>query len=777
METLKLSVHQLVDFLLRKGSIDNRVFNRASMSEGSRLHRLYQSNQDADFLSEYPLKHEYYVDGVLIELNGFADGIRQNKFGEYCVEEIKTTVEELQVFKEENIAWHLGQAKCYALMFAQERKLERISIKIIYIRQGKEKERLVDLYNFSTTELEQDVITYLEDYLDFYSIIFRYNEKKMESINNLAFPFGKYRKGQRELSKYVYALASNGGRMFIEAPTGIGKTMSTLFPCIKALSLNDKGKIFYLTAKTSGKEAAYNAVNILKEKGLIINDIVITAKEKICPNGQKTCNPDECPFAKDYYTKLQAILRFALTNYSTFDYDLVNQIAFDNMICPFELQLDLSLFCDIIICDYNYLFDPISYMKRYFDEDSSHYMALIDEAHNLVDRSQNMYSASLSYNTFLKMKKSLRKVKSVKLKRRITSLNRMFEEINLTYEDDETIIEKLSDEYIDYLIDFNETYLAVNKDDHHLITKETTNFFLDVNRFLKIGELVNEKYLTYIRKNNEDITINYFCLDTSKFLHSLTNRIKLALFFSATFSPMDYYVNMLGGESGDACLSLPSPFPRENFEVLVAPKVSIKYKHRDESYESVRKYIKTFVSSKIGNYFIYSPSYEYMHKLLAGFEIEDVDTYQQSKEMSDKEKQTFLLNFTSSPTKTTLGFLVIGGSFGEGIDLVSDRLIGVVVIGIGLPRINFESNQVAEYFKNQDMAGYDYAYTNPGINKVMQAVGRVIRSEEDKGAALLIDERYLNRNYLDLYRAEWKNYKVVFNEEDIQEALKNFYNK
>ena len=777
MESIKLSVHQLVDFLLRTGDIDNRIFNRASMTEGTRLHKAYQSFQSIDFLSEYPLKHEYYVDGVMVELHGFADGISKNSFGQFTVEEIKTTVEDLESFKSKNLDWHLGQAKCYAFMFAQERNLDSISIKLLYIRQGKERERLVIVNTYTINELEQDVMSYLEDFLDFYNIIFRYKEKSLESIEGLTFPFPKYRNGQKEMMKKVYELASNSGRMFVEAPTGIGKTMSSLFPFIKYLEQDDKSKIFYLTAKTSGKESAYNAIEILKEKGLVVNDIVITAKEKICPNTQKTCNPDECPFAREYYSKIQSVLRYSLTNYSTFNYDRIVEIAHENMICPFEFQLDLSLFCDVVICDYNYLYDPISYMKRYFDEDSSHFLVLVDEAHNLISRSQDMYSSSITYSGFLKMRASMRKVKSLALKRRFTSINKMFEEIIDKYEDGDTVVENLPDEYIVSLANFIDTYTNINKEEHELISKETTDYYLEVNRFLRIGELRNEKYLTYIHKQDNDISIHWFCLDASEFLHAISNRVKASLYFSATLSPMNYYVDTLGGEDLDKQISLPSPFPIENFEVLVAPKVSIKYKNREQSYESVREYIKAFIKDKVGNYFIYSPSYEYMNRLLEGFEIKGVDFYQQSKDMSDKEKELFLRNFTFAPSKTALGFLVIGGAFGEGIDLVADRLIGVVVIGIGLPRINFESNQISEYFKSQELPGYDYAYTNPGMNKVMQAVGRVIRSEEDKGAALLIDERYLTRNYRDLYRAEWKNYKVVLNAKDISDALNNFYKK
>ena len=777
---IKLSVHQLVDFLLRKGDIDNRVFNSSSMAEGSRMHKEFQNEQkpDSGYEAEYYLSHLFHIDGVDVFLQGYADGIFPNRYGEYTIEEIKTTVEELKIYRDENIAWHLGQVKCYAFMFAFEKNLPSISIRLHYIRQGKNREHLTETYTYLTSELEQEVTTYLEDYLDFYNIIFRLNEEKIQSISKLEFPFSSYRDGQRDLAKYAYSLAKKGGRLFVEAPTGIGKTMSTLFPFIKTLQDDEQSKIFYLTAKTSGKESAAKAMNLLKDSGLIINHIIITAKEKICPNSQRTCNPDECPFAKGYYSKLQGVLRYALTHYSTFDLDKINELAFENMMCPFELQLDLSLFCDVIICDYNYLFDPITYMKRYFDEDSSHFLALVDEAHNLVDRSRDMYSASIKQSTFLEARKAMRKTKHPLIKRRMSALRKFFEDLDEAYDIGDHTYDNFKDEDYRMLALFTETYLDINKNEHNVICPELTTLYLEINRFLRIGELYNEKkYLTYITKTEDDLKISYFCLDASSFLSSITRRIKASLFFSGTLSPIDYYVTTLGGSEEDARLMLPSPFPKENFKIMIAPKISTKYKNREASYELVKEYILSFIGNKVGNYFIYSPSYEYMNRILDGFTYEEGNIYIQKQNMSEKEKENFLLNFVSNPQKTNIGFLVIGGAFGEGVDLVSDRLIGAVIIGIGLPKTNFASDAIAEYFKEEELPGYEYAYTNPGMNKVMQAVGRVIRSEDDLGAALLIDERYLYRQYRDLFKSEWSHYSVVYSPKEVEEELANFFDK
>ena len=775
-KTLTLSVHQLVDFLLRTGDIDNRVFNRSSMTEGSRIHATYQASQGSDYLSEYPLLHRFVVEGVDITLQGRADGIIKKKNGEFIIDEIKSTVEELEIFRNDNFEWHIGQAKCYALLFAIEQNLDTISCRLTYIKQGKEKEKRIEEYFFYRSELEQYVHSLMEDYLVFYNIIFRHNEAKRKTIDSLSFPFKKYRQGQRELAKYCYAVATNGGRFFVEAPTGIGKTMSTLFPYIKASVQDDETKIFYLTAKTSGKEAAFNAVSILKEKGLLANDIVVTAKDKICFCKGKACNPDECPYAKGYYNKIQSILKFSLENYDSFDHATIVSIAKENEICPFEYELDLSLFCDIIICDYNYLFDPISYMKRYFDESGTPHLALVDEAHNLIDRSRDMYSAVLSYDKFLTARKSTRHSKLVKLKRAMSKMAKLFKELSENLDDGEHIYDAYPKGLYNTLESFVNTCMDINKNEHKEMTKELLDFYLDVNEFVKLSEFYCDKYLLYLEKNGNDVNIHLFCLDASSFIAKTLKKVKGAVLFSATLQPIEYYINTLGGQKNeDPHLILPSPFPRENLCLLVAPKVSVKYKNREQSYQEVAGYINAFVKNKIGNYFIYSPSYEYMSKLLTHLKLDEFDYFVQSKDMTDEEKEAFLLNFHPEPEKTTLGFMVIGGSFSEGVDLVKDRLIGAIIIGIGLPKINFQSDKIAEYYSTRDLPGRDYAYINPGMNKVMQAVGRVIRSESDRGAVLLIDERYLYRQYRDLYKTEWNDYEVVLNPEEVSDILSKFF--
>lgn len=774
---LTLSVHQLVDFLLRTGDIDNRVFNRSSMTEGSRLHSVYQSKQSSNYLAEFPLKMSFNVDEVNIVLEGRADGIIKRSETEYVIDEIKTTVEDLKIFHDDNLEWHLGQAKCYAYMFAKQTNLEYIGIKLTYIRQGKEKEQLVDSYVFNILELEQFVVKLLNEYLSFYNIIFNKISKRNESIEALKFPFSKFRQGQRDLAKYTYAMAKKRGRLFAEAPTGIGKTISTLFPFIKALKDDDNSKIFYLTAKTSGRESAHQALKLLKENGLSLSDIMITAKDKICFCKGQACNPEECPYAKGYYNKIQTVLRYAILNYDDFDLQTITQLAYENQICPFEFELDLSLFMDIIICDYNYLFDPISYMKRYFDEDTSSFLVLVDEAHNLVDRSRDMYSASLSYKQFLGARKSVCHSKLHKLKLAMSKMNKMFKEYLVNPKDGNYILDEFYEYTYKTISSFITSMQDINKNENKEMSKELLEFYLEVNRFSKILEFYNDHFICYYEIHDDDLILHVSCLDASSFLYSSLRRLRGSVLFSATLSPIEYYVDMLGGKKEDAQLILPSPFPVDNLKIIIAPKVSIRYKNRDASYQQVADYIKAFVENKVGNYFIFLPSYEYLTSLMPYIDMEDVDVYEQDRGMSDEDKEAFLTNFKPHPERTTLGFVIVGGAFGEGIDLVSDRLIGAVIVGIGMPKINFVSDQIMKYYDSKEQSGYNYAYLNPGMNKVMQALGRVIRSETDRGAVLLIDERYLTNDYRDLFKSEWRKYEVAFSPKEVSDILQDFFIK
>ena len=772
---LRLSVHQLVDFLLRTGDIDNRVYNSTTMQEGTRIHSMYQKAQGGNYLAEYALFETFKVDDFEISLEGRADGIIV-RGDEVTIDEIKSTVADLKEYFNEQKEWHLGQAKCYALMYAHEKGLDHVHIDLTYINQLDET-KLVKHFTYSIEQLEEDIEKLMKQYLDFYRFIFERTQKRNESAKTLEFPFGEFRKGQRKLAKYTYGIATNGGILICEAPTGIGKTVSTLYPSVKSFSLEKNEKIFYLTAKNSGKETAFQTMNLMLENGLEASYILITAKDKICYCPGKACNPDECPYAKGYYTKIRKIITESLKQYRTFSKETILSIASFNGICPFELSLDLSLYVDVIICDYNYFFDPIVYLKRYFDTDALNNVALIDEAHNLIDRGRGMYSASISLSSFKRAKHAMRHLEHKKLKnatKRITKLFNHYDE----YVDGDHEIPFLDPTHLRgieaYLLAAND----VNKHHHEFVTDEFTDFYFELNRFYRLLDFYSDAFCLYINKKGDSITINLFCMDPSELIYRTLQKVRSKVVFSATLSPIEYYIGAIGGDEKDPVIMLPSPFKKENLKILVAPNISIKYKKREQTFEEVAKYIKAFVSGKVGNYFIYAPSYEYLTKLVPYLNFDkDVELIIQEKDMDDRTKQDFLSCFVEKPSKTTIGLVVVGGAFGEGVDLASERLIGVVVIGVGLPQLCFERDKIRQHFDEIGKSGYIYSYVNPGINKVMQAVGRVIRSEKDRGVALLIDDRYLSKTYNELFEDKWSNYDVVTSVNEIDEEVKAFWNK
>lgn len=774
-KSLNLSVHQLVDFLLRRGDIDNRVYNKTTMQEGSRIHAIYQSKQGPTYLSEHVLGETFFVDEFSVHLDGRADGIIIGK-NLSIIDEIKSTIDDLEHFHQDQEEWHLGQAKCYALMYAHEANLNKIGIRLTYLSQNDNSKKIYNYY-FSTTELEKDVTSLIKRYLNFYKFIFHRTEERNLSCKNLHFPYKDFRPNQKKLAKYAYSIAKNGGTLFVEAPTGTGKTISMLYPYVKSFALEQNEKIFYLTAKNPGKLAAFKAIEDMKEKGLKTTEILITAKDKICFNPGASCNPDECPYAKDYYSKVNEVLVNSLINNSVFTADRIIEIAKDNDLCPFEFELDLSLFCDIIICDYNYMFDPLVHMQRYFDEDCSRFIVLVDEAHNLLERGRDMYSATIdSYYIYL-VKKQLKNIPLKKIKSSLNKVHKLFKEF-IEFDNSEIILNSLDENMFNAISKLYFAMQDINKNHHEYVSEEFKELFFEINRFLRIYDLFSTNFVLYVTKtDSKKIKLNLYCLDPSSLLKETFEKVRSRIVFSATLSPLEYYVEMLGGNNNDPVLTLSSPFDPNNLKVIVAPTISVKYRRRDESYASVAQYIKSFISSKIGNYLVYFPSYKYLENILQYLNLDKIEIVIQKKDMNDIDKAEFLSHFVLSPNHITVGLAILGGAFSEGIDLVEDRLIGVVVVGVGIPQLCFERDAIKHYFDEKETSGYLYSYINPGINRIMQAVGRLIRSENDRGAALLIDDRYLNKTYVNLFSKTWNNYQVALNQNDIIEILNEFWKK
>lgn len=775
---IKVSVRNLVEFVLRSGDIDNRFMSSTRAVEGTRAHQKLQKSYGEEYQPEVTLNHTLDYDDFVIEIEGRADGIlkRDDKI---VIDEIKSTMRPMENIEEDHNVLHWAQAKCYGYIYAKEKNIEKLDVQLTYFNIESEEVKMF-VKEYSLQELERFFLTLIEKYIEWASFTFYWGIVRDESVKELAFPFKNYRKGQRKLAVSVYQTIVDERNLFAQAPTGIGKTISTIFPAIKAIGEGISSKVFYLTAKTITREAALNAIDLMAGRGLRLKTIVITAKDKICTNEEVKCNPEDCPYAKGHYDRVNDAVMGVLENEDIITRDIVLEYSKVYNVCPFEFSLDLSLWSDVIICDYNYVFDPHIYLKRFFEGSGNDYIFLIDEAHNLVNRSREMFSVEINKSPFLDYKKLL-KDDYPSLSKGFNRCNNMMNKVKREYLKDSFYYQKeeITDIYppIKKLLKELEAWLLKEKGVEFY--EELKDLYFDLLRFINISEFYDKRYVTYIEKLKNDVIIKLFCVDTSYLLSEALKRGKAAVFFSATLTPLDYYRDVLGGDEDDYITSFSSPFPKDNLCLLVGDAISTKYKDRGKTYIDVVEYIEEFTSRRNGNYLVFFPSYRYMEDVYEYFidRNPDINTIIQESSMNEIEREDFLLEFKTNQQESLIAFAVLGGIFSEGIDLIGDRLIGSVIVGVGLPKICNEQDIIREYFNSENGLGYEYAYMYPGMNKVLQAAGRVIRSEEDKGAILLIDKRFTTAKYIKLFPREWRHFKRVKDTKSIELNLNYFWNK
>lgn len=775
-QEIKLSIRNLVEFILRYGSIDTTsigINNR--QVEGTRIHRKIQKSSGEDYEAEVALKYRFEAEEFILNIEGRADGIIKGE-NRITIDEIKTTTAPLKLIDENFSLLHWAQAKCYAFIYSQNNSLDIIDIQLTYYHINT-KEIIYLNKTVCKLELEEFFYDLIDKYIIWVKMNLDWNRKKVESIKALKFPFQSYRKGQRELGVAVYKTIIGGKKLFAHASTGIGKTISTIFPAIKAMGEGYTTKIFYLTAKTITRTVAEETFSKMRLQGLKLKTITLTAKDKICFKEQANCSAETCEYAKDHFDRVNGAIMDIFMNEDNFTRETIEKYASKHMVCPFEYSLDLTLFADSIICDYNYVFDPQVYLKRFFLDKSGDYVFLIDEAHNLIDRSREMFSAELNKKQFMQFKKILEN-KKTGLYKVISKINNSFIAMRKECVNESHYVQKELDvEFITLLRDF------VSETEEHLIKHRSgesyeiiSKLYFDCIAFLRISELYNEAYVRYIEKHSDDVRVKLFCVDPSSILNQIYKRGKSAILFSATLIPMDYCKGILGGDKDDYFIRLDSSFCERNRCVLIADDVSTTYRNRESSYFEIVEYIHSVISMKKGNYLIFFPSYKYMNEVYLKFKerYSEIKVIQQSTNMAEEEKEKYLEEFKENPLNNNLGFCVLGGIFSEGIDLKNDRLIGAIIIGVGLPQICLEREIIKTYFYEKNNLGYEFAYTYPGMNKVLQASGRVIRTDNDKGIILLIDERFASKKYQKLFPNEWTLYSKI-NINNIGERINQFW--
>ncbi|MDO4306674.1 MAG: ATP-dependent DNA helicase [Eubacteriales bacterium] len=775
---IRISVRNLVEFILRSGDLDSRrgSGDKEAMLKGGRLHRKIQKQMGSNYRPEVSLKKETEYEDLTLLVEGRADGIFTEE-GRTAIDEIKGIYGNVRNL-EEPVPVHRAQAMCYAKIYAEMEGLAEIDIQMTYANLDTEEIRRFR-ETFSFPELE----TWYQDLLDSYhkwvSYRLSWKKERNRSMEGLEFPF-PYREGQRKMVSSVYHTICAGKQIFIQAPTGVGKTMSTVFPAVRAVGEGKGETIFYLTAKTITRTVAEEAFSILQQNGLKFKVITITAKEKLCFCEKPECNPGACPYARGHFDRVNDAVYELWTTEQTFDRETIKNQAQKWQVCPFEMCLDLAVWTDGIICDYNYVFDPNVHLKRFFGENiSGEYLFLIDEAHNLVERGREMYSASICKEEVLEVRKFI-KPYSQRITRALDRVNKQLLELkkecveyrvlenpgalplcllSLQGEMDKLLEEPPSEEAVDGILDF----------------------YFCVRDFLNISELVDENYVVYT-ENGEDgkFRMKLFCVNPASNLGEYLKKGVSTVFFSATLLPMSYYRKLLSIRKDDYGIYVQSPFEKEKRCILAAMDVSSRYTRRNyEEYRRIAEYIARTAWQKKGNYMVFFPSYKLMEDVYQVYEQEFsadwVRCIRQSSSMNEQEREEFLAEFRIRG-KTLLGFCVMGGIFSEGIDLMGDRLIGAIVVGTGLPQIGNEREILKNYYDGRGESGFDYAYRYPGMNKVLQAAGRVIRTQEDVGMILLLDDRFGKADYRNLFPVEWADLKKC-RLDSLERFLQEFWKK
>ena len=770
---IKISVRNLILFVMRSGDIDNSFRSNIPALEGTKAHQKVQKSYGDEYKAEYTLKHSLEYEDYTFMLEGRADGIFILP-DEIIIDEIKSTVRDLETIEEDYREIHWAQAMCYAYIYSIQNNLKNINIQLTYFHIETEKKKIFKR-RYKIEELEKFLYFLVEKYIDWFSITFDWGKTRNKSIKEIKFPFVEYRKGQRELAVASYKTIIERKNLFVQAPTGIGKTMSTLFPALKAIGEDYASKIFYLTAKTITREVPIKSMEILTNEGLEAKTIIVTAKDKICLNNEVKCNPRDCIYAKGHFDRVNPAIRDIFENENLMTRDIIIKYSQKHKVCPFEFTLDICLWADVIICDYNYIFDPQVYLKRFFEVAAGNYIFLIDEAHNLVDRSREMFSNEINKNSF-KILKNTFKSKYPKIYKSINKcisiFKRLIEDLDINEEYYQK--EEISDFYfpIKNLITLIEPWLIEEKT--HEDYENVLELYFNLISFIKISEFYDSHYVTFIQKIDNNIIFKLYCVDSSYLLQECLKRSRASILFSATLTPLEYYMDLLGASKDDYHIKLSSPFPSKNLSLLVGDKISTKYKDRDRTYTKIVDYIYNFIVAKNGNYLVFFPSYVYMNKVYEIFKEKDLhlNIVIQNSKMNEYERENFLKNFDE---EQVIAFAVLGGIFSEGIDLVGEKLIGAIIVGVGMPMICFERDIIKDYFNHNGEAGFEYAYVYPGMNKVLQAAGRVIRSEEDKGSILIIDDRYSSHRYKKLFPREWKHNIKVKDSEQIKNVLDKFW--
>lgn len=784
-KTIKISVRNLVEFILRSGDITSgsgRIADPEAMLLGGKIHRKIQRSMGANYQAEVTLKKTIGMGTFDLSVEGRADGILTEESG-IVIDEIKGVFVNL-MYLEEAKEIHKAQARCYAYIYGMEQCASEMTVQVTYCNLETEEIKRFR-YGYTMEELKSWFMGVVTAYERWARFQIEWGVTRNNSIRKVTFPFD-YREGQKELVTSVYKTILRKKKLFIQAPTGIGKTMATVFPAVKAIGEGLGDKIFYLTSKTITRTVAEQAFQKLQEQDLEYKVITLTAKEKICALEACACNPETCPRAKGHFDRVNDAVYDLLISGNDFTRTKIEVHAERYMVCPFEMMLDLSTWVDAIICDYNYLFDPNARLKRFFAEGiKGEYLFLIDEAHNLVERGRDIYSAELYKEEFLELKKVV-KYHDVKLAKRLDACNKVMLEYKKEC-DSYQVIENAGALPLKLMNLLSDLARVRETCEDNEVVDLMMDMYFKVNYFLYIHDRMDENYVVYTEYEAEGrFKMKLYCVNPSVNIQECLDRGNSVVFFSATLLPIQYYKSLLSSEPDNYAIYADSPFEQKHRLLLKCGDVSSKYTMRSsQMYQRFGQYIEEIIEAKDGNYLVFFPSYLFMEEVYQAFYERvksrimnaEILCMMQQTNMKEEEREAFLRSFENTrETKqvSVVGFCVMGGIFSEGIDLINEQLIGAILIGTGLPGVSREREILRNYFQEKTGKGFDYAYLYPGMNKVQQAAGRVIRTSEDRGVIILLDERFSQNQYGETFPREWSDMKDG-NIRTVKQQIKNFW--
>ncbi|MEH6671551.1 ATP-dependent DNA helicase [Halopseudomonas sp.] len=748
----RVAVRSLCEFTAKEGDLDLRFTPAPTAQEGMAGHRTVASRRGASYLCELALSGSFQN----LQVSGRADGYDPDQ---NLLEEVKTHRGDVSRIPQNHRLLHWAQVKIYGWLLCAELDLEEVDLAVVYFNVISQKETVLR-ERFGAQALREFFELQCSRFLTWAKQESAHREERDQSLERLRFPHPSYRRGQRQLAEAVYRAARDGKTLLAQATTGIGKTLATLFPQLKAFPSQQLDRLFFLTAKTPGRQLGLDALATLRsqEADMPLRVLEHVARDKACEHPDRACHGESCPLAQGFYDRLPAARKAALDR-RWLDQRAVREVALEHRVCPYYLSQELCRWSDVVVGDYNYYFDMTALLYGLTMLNDWRVSLLVDEAHNLIERGRSMYTAELDQNRF----NDLRKIAPAGLKSTLDRVGRHWNQLHRDQEAPYQVYPAIADLFIISL------QKAVGAITDHLTDQPNGNdsallrFYLDAMLFCRLAEAYGPHSLFDITRlpSRGTRTLSILCLRNvvpAPFLAPRFAAAHSSTLFSATLSPPAYYADLLGLPEERQWLDVESPFLAAQLDVRITGNLSTRYQHRLASLTPITQVMGEQYRTQPGNYLAFFSSYAYLQQVLETFSRThpDIPVWVQSRSMSETEREDFLGRFTLH--SRGIGFAVLGGAFGEGIDLPGDRLIGAFIATLGLPQVNPVNEEIKARMQIMFGAGtgYDYTYLFPGIQKVVQAAGRVIRTPEDQGVVFLLDDRFAQSTVRGLLPRWWQ---------------------